>query len=105
MGSQVPSSTHVSNSQHGGKVLTFEPQETIRIRFIIIEVGILIILCKSMNGTCVESGVYSLLLDPILNTSPKPRILKKCCHVSIHVILGTWNLGLGTRVNDAKYDI
>ena len=27
---QVPSPTHVSKSQHGGKVLTFEPQETIK---------------------------------------------------------------------------
>ena len=39
MGSRVPSPTHVSKSQHGGKVPTFEPQESIKIRYIIIEVG------------------------------------------------------------------
>ena len=38
-GSQVPSPTHVSKSQHGGKVPTFEPQETIKIWLIIIKVG------------------------------------------------------------------
>ena len=31
----VPSPTHVSKSQHGGKVPTFEPRETIKTRSII----------------------------------------------------------------------
>jgi hypothetical protein len=39
MGSQVPSPSHVSKSQHGGKVPTFEPQETIQIWLISIKVG------------------------------------------------------------------
>jgi hypothetical protein len=33
---EVPSPTHVSKSQRGGKVPTFEPQETIEIFLIII---------------------------------------------------------------------
>ena len=39
MGFQVPNSTHVSKSQHGGKVPTLEPQETIEMRLIITKVG------------------------------------------------------------------
>ena len=35
----VPSPTHVSKSQHGGKVPTFEPQVTIEIWLIIMKVG------------------------------------------------------------------
>ena len=38
IGSQVPSPTHVSKFQHGGKVPTSEPQQTIKIWFIIITV-------------------------------------------------------------------
>ena len=30
MGSEVPSPTHVSRSQHGGKVPSFEPQEPLK---------------------------------------------------------------------------
>ena len=30
MGPQVPSPTHLSKSQHGGKVMSFESQETIK---------------------------------------------------------------------------
>ena len=37
----VPSPTYVSKSQHGGKVPTFEFQETIKIWFIFIEVSLL----------------------------------------------------------------
>ena len=33
----VPSHTHISKSQHGGKVPTSEPQETIKIQLIIIK--------------------------------------------------------------------
>ena len=36
---QVPSPAHVSKSQHGGQVPTFEPQETIEMWFTFIEVG------------------------------------------------------------------
>ena len=31
-------------------------------------------------------------LDPTLHTSPKPPGPKKCCHVGIHIALGTWDL-------------
>ena len=48
---------HVSKSQHEGKVPTFEPQEIIKITFIIIKVRSLIILCKKTPGTCVDSKV------------------------------------------------
>ena len=37
LGIQVLSPTHVSKSQHEGKVPTFEPQETIKTRLIIIK--------------------------------------------------------------------
>ena len=49
--SQVP--LMLAKSQHGGKAPTFEPQETIKMWFILIEVGrILIILCKHIHGAC-----------------------------------------------------
>jgi hypothetical protein len=38
-GSQVSSPTHVTKSQHGGKVPTFELQEIIRIWLTIIKIG------------------------------------------------------------------
>ena len=37
---QVTSSTHISNSQHGGKVLTFEPHDIIRICLILLKSGL-----------------------------------------------------------------
>ena len=39
----VPSATHVSKFQHGGKAPTFEPQEIIKIWSLIIKVGSLIV--------------------------------------------------------------
>jgi hypothetical protein len=57
MGSQVPGPTHVSKSQHGGKVPTFEPQETIKIWCICIKAWILIILCNNILGAYVEIWV------------------------------------------------
>ena len=35
----VPSLTHASKFQHGGKALAFEPQETIHIWLIVLKVG------------------------------------------------------------------
>ena len=37
MGSQFPSPTHASKSQHEGKVPTLKPQETIQIWFLLIK--------------------------------------------------------------------
>ena len=38
MGSEVPSPAHVSKSQHGGKIPTTEPQETIKVWFLSTQV-------------------------------------------------------------------
>jgi hypothetical protein len=58
MGSQVPSPTHVSKSQHGGEDPTFEAKGTVKVWSIIIEVISLIILSKNICGICVEGRVY-----------------------------------------------
>ena len=55
MGFQVPSPTHVSKSQHGGKVPTFQSQKTIQIWLIIIKD--FTILCRNIHRTYVESWV------------------------------------------------
>ena len=57
MGSQVPSPHHVSKSQHGGKVPTFELQFIIEIWLIIIKVGSWLLYVKKHYGACVESWV------------------------------------------------
>ena len=77
----VPSPTHVSKSQHGGKVPTFEPQETIKIWLIIFKAGLVLRFGSSF------------LLDSTLNASPKPHLRKVLsCRHPCH----TWDLGLGT---------
>ena len=53
----VPSPTYVSKSQHGGKVPTFEFQETIKIWFIFIEVSLLSILCKYIRTYIASWGL------------------------------------------------
>ena len=55
MESQVPS--HVSKSQHGGKIPTFEPQAIMKIWLIIIKGGSFNIICKNSHGSDVESWV------------------------------------------------
>jgi hypothetical protein len=47
---RVPSPTHGSKSQRGGKVLTFEPQVTIKIWLIIIKVGSSLFYAKIFAG-------------------------------------------------------
>ena len=91
IGSQVQSPIYVSKSQHGGKVPTFEPQETIQTWYKIIKVGSLIFYANMYIETMFGVG-FSFLLDPTLNTSPK-SCFQKWCHVGIYVILGTWALG------------
>ena len=86
-----PKSTHVSKFPNEGKISTFEPQETIRIRLIIIEVGSWLFYAQNILGTCIESS-SSFLLNPTLNTSPKPHLQKVLpCRHPCH----TWDLGLG----------
>ena len=59
MGSQVPSPTHVSKSQHGDEVPTYEAKGTVKVWLvIIIEVRLLIILWQNVCGTCVEGQAY-----------------------------------------------
>jgi hypothetical protein len=58
MGSQVPSPTYDSKSQHGGKVPTFEAQETIKCMVHGHQSWILIFLCKNMHETFVKSWVF-----------------------------------------------
>ena len=61
--------------QHGGKVLSFEPQETVKMWLIIIQVRSLLFYAKIITGLVLRVG-SSFLLDPILNTSPKPHLRK-----------------------------
>ena len=94
MVSQVSSLTHVSKSQHGGKVPTFEPQENIKIWLIIIKVGSWLFYAEIFTGLALRVGSSSLL-DPTFNTSPEPHLQKVLpCRHPCH----TWDLGLGTRV-------
>jgi len=60
-GIQVPSLTHVGKSQHEGKVPTFEPQETIKIWLVIIEVGSLFFYAKGWTKRWMSSHVIFLL--------------------------------------------
>ena len=73
--SQSPS--HVSKSQYGGKVETFEPQEIIKLSSIIIEDRCWLIFA----GLVLRVG-SSFLLDPTLNTGPKAHLQKvlRCRH-------------------------
>ena len=91
MGSKVPSPTHVSKSQHGCKVPTFEPQEPIKIWLINIKFISHLFYAKILSRHLLRVG-SRFLLDPILNTSPKPHLQKvlPCRHPC-----RTWDLGLG----------
>ena len=81
MAFQVQSPTHVSKSQHGGKVPTFEPQETIKIWLTIIKVRTWLFYAQKpwVSWLRVSS---SLLLSPTLDKSPKPHLQKTltCTH-------------------------
>ena len=71
-------------SQHGGEVPTFEPQETIWIWFVYVQV-VSSLYYAEPHGTCWESR-------STLNTSSKPHLQKVLpCRYSCH----TWDLGLG----------
>ena len=77
-GSQVPSPTHLSNSQHRGKVPTCEPQVTTKIWLVIIKVGSWLFYEKNIRVTCSTQLATQL---PSLTSN-------KYSHVGIHVILG-----------------
>ena len=88
MGSQVPSPTHVSKSQHGGKVPPFELQETIETWLIIIKIWSKLFWCKYICRVVFQE--LSLAFCSTQLTTQVPSLTsKKCCHVGIHVILGT----------------
>ena len=94
MGSQIPSlkSTHVSKSQHQGRVPTFGHQETIKKQFIIIKSGSYLLHTRVFTGPMFRVR-STFLLDPTPNTSTKPHLQEVLprrhpCH--------TWDFGLGT---------
>jgi hypothetical protein len=97
MGPQVPHPTHISKSQHGRKVPTFGPQETIETWVITIKSWILITLHKNIRGTlCRHLGLAFCSTQP--STQAPSLTSKKCCHVGIHVILGTQEFGTPCEV-------
>ena len=61
MGSQVLSPTHDCKSQHGGKLPTFECQETIKIWLIIVKVDLDYFKLKHSRDLCGELGGVSVL--------------------------------------------
>jgi hypothetical protein len=88
----VPSPTHVSKSQHGGRVPTCKPQGTTKIWLNIIKVGSWSFYAKIFVGLGLRVG-SSFLLDPTCNASPKPRLQKVLpCRHPCH----SWGLRLGT---------
>ena len=89
---RVPSPTHVSKSQHGGKVPTCEPQVITKIWLIMIKGRTWLFRAKIFAGLGLRVG-SSFLLYPTCKTSPS-LTSKKCCHVDIHLIVGTQDLGL-----------
>ena len=98
-GSQVPSPTHVGKSLNmdGGELLTFEP---IEIWFIMINNGFWFFYIKYIHwDLCWELSLV-FLLDPTLNSGPDRAspLNKSCCHVGVHVILMTWDLGTPCEV-------
>ena len=81
----VQSPIHVNKFQHGGKVPTFEPQETVRVYSWLY-------YAKEFLGLVVRVG-FSFLLNQTLNTSPKSHLQKvlpcRCpCHTWDHVWSG-----------------
>ena len=66
-----------------------------------MRVGSWLFYTKIISRLVLRVG-SSFLLDPSLNTSPKPRI-QKCCHVGIHVIPGTLRLGTPCEVVNPNF--
>jgi hypothetical protein len=91
IGMWVLSPTYVSKPQHGGKVPTFEPQESIKIWFTIINIESYYYSIKIFMGLALRVG--SSFCSTQLSTQVPSLTSKKCCHVNIHVIRETWDLG------------
>ena len=53
--SQIPSPTHVNKSLHEGKILTFEPRETIKVCFIFTKDMTLLLYAKKNPKSCVQT--------------------------------------------------
>ena len=68
-------STHESKSQHGGRGPTFEPQETIKIWFILIKIKSSLFYANQLMGLVLRVG-SNFLVNPTLNTSPNPHLRK-----------------------------
>ena len=88
--------------KHGGKVPTYDPQETIKIWICIIIVGSLLFYAQISAGLVLRQRL-SFLLDPTLNTSPKPHLKKKCCRACNYIILGTHDLRVHVKVVSPNY--
>ena len=56
MGCQVPSPIHANKTQQASEVPTFEPQEIIKIRLIIIELGSWLFYVKKFLGLVLRVG-------------------------------------------------
>ena len=96
MGSQVPKSTlMLASPQQGDKSSNVSTsRKSIRIWFINMKGISWLFYIKIFSGLVLGVG-SSFLLDPTLNTSPKPHLQKVLpCGHSCH----TWDLGLGTCV-------
>ena len=91
---RVPSPTHVSKSPHGGKVFTCESQWSLKIWLIIIKVRFWLFYANIFMGLRVKSWLCSIQLA----TQIPSLTFKKCCHVGIHVIVGTHDLELGVKL-------
>jgi hypothetical protein len=83
MGSPSP------KSQHGGNVPTFEAQETIEnIIILSLKLGFDYFFQKYHWGLVSRVGSRFLFDPQVMGIT-----FIKCCHVGIHVILQTWDLG------------
>jgi hypothetical protein len=89
-----PKSIHVSESQHGGKVPTFELQETIKTWLIFIKIEPQLFITNIFVGLVLRVG--SIFLE--VRTKLRPNLAsKKCRRVGMHPC-HTWDLGLGSHV-------
>ena len=100
MGSQLPSPTHVSESQYGDKVPTFEPLKIIEIRLTFNNVRSWLCHAKIFGGIVLRIE-FSFLLDPTLKRSHNPHLHKMLpyghiCH--------TWDLRLGMPCEVGTWD-
>jgi len=87
--SQVP--LMLASLKHGGKVPTCEPQVITRIWSSISKVGFDYFMQQYSWDLGWELGLA--FCSTQFATQVPSLTSEKCCHVGIHVILGTWDLG------------